>query len=218
MKQTKESIIKKLLDKLWINKKFYKYSESKIDYDETKITSPVDWTVAYSWVLWETGEFISKWWKKVSLEKLLWKYWKDFSQNKYLNIYLSPKNRHFFCFPYDCKIKEIYSNDWCAIIPIFIWIENIFNIEVFHKAILSNATISIIMETKFWDICFIAVWSLNVNHIKVECEKWQIWKKWELFWHFSLWSSVIIIFPKELEILKKDWDKLVIWEEIIKSS
>ena len=214
--QTKESLLKKVFDKIWINKKFYKYSESKIDYDKDYLVSPVDWKIAYFGNLWNNWEFISKWWKKAELEKLLSEESINFANYKYLNIYLSPKNRHFFCFPFDVKIKKIFCHNGTSIFPIFIWIENIFKIEVFHKAILSNATISVIMETDFWDICFIAVWSLNVNHINIDYKEWESWKTWEKFWNFSLGSSIILIFPESFEIIKNAWDDLVIWEKIIK--
>jgi len=214
--QTKQSFLKKVLDKLWTNKKFHKYSESQIDQDKNYITSPVDWTVAYSWKLWENWEFISKWWKTANLSELMWDKAKDFANFNYLNIYLSPKNRHFFCLPYDSKIINTFANNWKAICPIFIWIENFFNIEVFHKAITKNATLSSILETNFWKMWFIAVWSLNVNHIEFNYMAWENAKKWDYFGHFNLWSSVILIFPENFDILKKTWEKLVIWEKIVK--
>lgn len=216
--QTKESFFKKTLDKLWINKKFHTFSESEICLDTNFITSPVDGTIAYFWNVWSSWEFISKWGKKVHLTELMWEKAKDFAGYKYINIYLSPKNRHFFVSPYEAKITKTFANNWKAFLPIFIWIENFLKLEVFHKAIISNATLSAIFETHFWKMCFIAVWSLNVNHIKFDFEEEKELKKWEKFWHFSLGSSVILIFPDNFEICKKEWESLVIGERLVEVS
>jgi hypothetical protein len=51
--------------------------------------------------------------------------------------------------PYDGKISKVFPHNGKAIFPIFIGIENILKIEVFHKAILSNATLSHIINTSF---------------------------------------------------------------------
>lgn len=213
--ETRKKIITKIFDKIWINKKFYNFSESKINTDEKYITSPVDWTIAYMWKIWVQWEFISKWWKKVDLGNLIWENAVLFSDYNYLNIYLSPLNRHFFTMPYDGKIEKVFPHNGKAFFPIFLWIENILKIEVFHKAIIANATLSILIDTSFWKLCFIAVWSLNVNHIELSFEENSVLKKWETFGHFSLWSSVILIFPNNFKVLKNEWEHLKIGEKII---
>lgn len=214
--KTKESFLKKILDKLLVNKIFNKYSDSNICYDNNYIVSPVDWNIANIWKISKNWEFISKWWKKVNLNILIWEKSKNFQDYTYINIYLSPKNRHFFTMPYDWKIINTFPNNWTAIFPLFIWIENFFKIEVFHKAIIKNATISSIIETSFWNIWFIAVWSLNVNHIIFEYKNEKKLKKWEKFGHFSLWSSVILIIPSSYEIIKKQKESVKIWEKLVK--
>lgn len=214
--KTKKSLLNKILDKMGINEKFHKFSENIIDTDTNFITSPVDWTIAYTWKLWQTWEFISKWWKIVSLKELIWDEALKFSHHNYINIYLSPKNRHFFTMPYEGKITKVFPHNGKSLFPIFIGIENIFKIEVFHRAILSNATMTALIDTDFWKIGFIAVWSLNVNHIELSFEENSVLKKWETFGHFSLWSSVILIFPKNYVSLKNEWEKLIIGEKIIK--
>jgi hypothetical protein len=64
-------------------------------------------------------------------------------------------------------------------------------------------------------MCFIAVWSLNVNHIKSDFEEGKVLKKWEMFGNFSLWSSIILIFPNNFKSLKNQWESLKIGEKII---
>jgi len=215
MIKTKKWVFNKIFDKFGLNKKFCEYSESEINIDKKLIVSPCDSKIANLWKINEKWSFISKWWKEAFLWEILWDEINDFKNNKYINFYLSPKNRHFFTMPYDWKIEKIYKNDWKAIIPLCIWIENFLNIEVFHKAIIKNATLSYVISTEIWKLLVIAVWSLNVNHIASKCSEWDSLKKWDMLWHFSLWSSVIMIYPEKYTDIKKDLDDVVIWEWVV---
>jgi hypothetical protein len=51
--------------------------------------------------------------------------------------------------PYEGKITKVFPHNGKAIFPIFIGIENMLKIEVFHKAILSNATMTTLIDTDF---------------------------------------------------------------------
>lgn len=198
---TRISWFSRLYTFLWWNKRFHEVSPVFPDLRSDIFTSPVDATVAYTGVLWEDGSFISKHKKIVSLDSLLEGDAQKFAGWQYINLYLSPKNRHFFVTPYAGILTHAFIQNGTAILPICTGIETVFGIEIFYRAILSNATITTrwTHENLQW-IC-IAVGSLNVNHIDCIVPSDTQRKKWEYFGKFFLGSSMIVIIPPEWELL-----------------
>jgi phosphatidylserine decarboxylase len=212
--QTKNSLLGKLLDLLGINKKFSKYSSFNLSRN-SKLVSPVEAKVAEIGDIKSDGKIISKNGKVIKLNYLIGKYAKEFTNGSYINFYLSPKNKHFWVTP--CEGKFIYTqkNEGKSLIPVFIGIENILGIEIFHKAVIKNASISSIFKNKNKKIAMIAVGSLNVNRIHTNYEEKKNYSKGTPCGHFSLGSSMILCFQNKPKFRIKKGDKVSIGQAII---
>jgi phosphatidylserine decarboxylase len=197
---TKKSLLNYFADTVGINKKFSKRGTDNINKSSKVIVSPVDATLFCYGSIDSKGNIISKHGKKVSLSNLIGKYSDKFCGGTYLNLYLSPKNKHYFVFPYDGTVKYIQKNEGKAFIPIIIGLDNIFGNQTwFSKAAEKNASIGIIVDTEKFSYAIIAVGSLNVNNISVNCEIGKKYKKGSYFGHFSIGSTIILCLDKNIK-------------------
>lgn len=212
--ETKSWILHKLYTFLWINQKFHKYSESSIDTRLNRFIAPCDGSIHAIWEIGSDETFISKNNKKVPLTHLFDTNKKIFTHHRYINIYLSPRNRHFFVMPYDGNIIDIIPKNGKARIPILLAIETLFHKEVFPQAIIYNASNSVILQIQHEYVGISAIGSLNVNHITITATKHSYKKKGELLWYFSLGSSLILFLPLSWNVEKQEKDSVILWEAI----
>ena len=135
------------------------------------------------------------------MEDLIGKHSDQFIGGKFINIYLSPSNLHFWVTPYDGMFTYTQKNEGKAVIPIYIGLEYLLGIETFSKATKRNATIASVFQTEKFPIAMIAVGSLNVNRIHTDYEEKQNYKKGTPCGYFSIGSSMLLCFPAHLKTL-----------------
>jgi len=221
MISTKTSLLKRIADSIGINKRFSRRGRDFVDKNPKTIVSPVDATLFCHGDIDDKGNIISKHGKVVPLTRLIGKYATKFKGGMYLNLYLSPKNKHYFVLPYDGTIKYIQKNDGRALIPTIIGLDNIFGNQTwFSKATLRNASIGIVIDTGKFSYALIAVGSLNVNNITVTCNAGKKYRKGDYVGHFAVGSTVILCFDKSLkknsELLIKNDEAIYIGGRIMK--
>lgn len=197
MKSTRETSWKIFADKIGINDRFHRKEEDIIDHSLEFISSPAQATLFYNGRIDDEGYILSKHKKRVALEKLIGKYADRFKDGIYLNMYLSPKDKHYFVFPYLGKVEYIRKNDGKAFIPVMIGLDNVFgNQRWFSKAAESNASIGVVVNAGKFSYAMIAVGSLNVNHITVKCETGKKYNKGDYAGYFSVGSTIVLCFDK----------------------
>jgi phosphatidylserine decarboxylase len=222
MKSTKESPFKHIADTFGINARFHKKEDhNNIDPSLEYVSSPAEATLFYHGKIDREGYILSKHKKRIELEKLIGKYADTFQDGIYLNMYLSPKNKHYFIFPYDGNVEYIQKNESKAFIPVMIGLDNIFgNQRWFSKAAERNASVGMVIDAKKFSYAMIAVGSLNVNHITVKCETGKKYHKGDYAGHFSVGSTILLCFDKSFKenskLLIKNGDKKGIGDKIIK--
>lgn len=214
---TRTSIMGFVVSKLGVNKKFHKFKDDYIDNDMNSIISPVDAKVVALGNIKNGGRIISKSNKEISLMEVLGKDSSLFSGGFYINLYLSPKNRHYWRVPYNSKLISMSINEGKATIPVFIGLDKIFkNKDFFKKAIKRNANIGMIFKTKYFSFAMIPVGSLNVNGIHIINEHKNVYKKGDIGGYFSIGSSMLLCFPKyPLKSLVSIGDKVKIGDKIV---
>jgi len=220
MRSTKSSLLKRVMDSTGFNAKFHKVQEDAIDSSLEYIMNPAESTMACHGIIGNDGYIISKNKKVVALDKVIGKYADNFHDGIYLNMYLSPKNKHYFRFPYDGAVEYIQKNNGKGL-PVMIGLDNILgNMRWFAKAIEQNATIGMVVNTKNFSYAMIAVGSLNVNHITMKCEEGKRYHKGDYAGHFSVGSTIVLCFDKSFKnnsrLLIKNGEKKDIGENIIK--
>jgi phosphatidylserine decarboxylase len=215
---TKISLIGKVASKLGVNNKFHKYEQDYIKDDNRFFISPVDAKVVAMGDIKEDGVIISKSNKEISLKEVVGEDAKLFSGGFYLNLYLSPKNRHYWRIPYDSELKSMKLNEGKAFLAVFIGLEKIFkNKDYFKKAIKKNANVGMIFKTPSFMYSMIPVGSLNVNGINIINDNDSKYKKGDLGGYFSIGSSMLICFPKgNFEVILNKGDNVTIGQNIIK--
>ncbi|MEA3317154.1 MAG: phosphatidylserine decarboxylase [Bacteroidota bacterium] len=216
MKQpTNNSLTGKIADILGLNKKFHQYKETNIDPQDKALISPVEGKVVHIGNINNDGIIFSKHNKEVRLKELIGDYYKQFIGWKYINIYLSPLNDHYWVTPDDGKFIYTQRNKGKAIIPIYLGLENFFNIEMFSKAVKKNATIGSVFQTDKFPIAMIAVGSLNVNRIYTDYEEQKKYKKGIPCGYFSIGSTMLLCFPNDLKILVEKGADVKIGQRIL---
>jgi phosphatidylserine decarboxylase len=215
---TKNTLLWKIYDRVWKNKKFTQYSSSIISQDRSFLISPCDAKVIKVWIVSKNGKLIWKHWKTISLWKALWKnHIKTFDWYQYISFYLSPKDRHFFCSPSDGTVWFVHCSNWTARIPWIMALERIW-IPTAKKYIERNASISFWLHTDNKLIWMITIGSLNVDRIAFDKDTGDFVSRWEKIGHFLMGSGIILLVPSDFEIQKKVWESVTIGEAIIKKS
>ena len=212
--ETKTSRIWRIYDLLWWNRKFSEYSKSIIDMSFGALISPCDAQVKHMWTIDSDEYLITKYGRKVSIERFFWgnkTFSKDYS---YMHLYLRPHDRHFFVAPCDGYIKDICCLHWDAYIPWIMALENIW-IPVFKKFIQHNAAISFTIQCDGFVLWYVAVWSLNVNRIFSDVRKGDVVRKWQKIWHFLMWSGITLLHPSSMSSSVCINQHILIWEEIL---
>jgi len=195
---TKTSVVGKVVSTLGMNKKFHKYSNDYFENNPNFIISPVDAKLVAMGNIKEGGKIISKWNKEIFLSEIIGEKQANlFSSGFYLNLYLSPKNRHYWRMPYDGNLISMSINEGKSKIPVFIGLDKFFkNKDFFKKAIVKNANIGLVFRSKDFLFAMIPVGSLNVNGIHVVEGKYGKYKKGDIGGYFSIGSSMLLCFPK----------------------
>lgn len=215
---TRTSIIGGVVDKLGVNKKFHKFQDDKIKYDNNFFISPVDAKLVATGQIKKGGSIISKSNKEISLREIIGEQADLFSGGFYLNFYLSPRNKHYWRIPYDSKLILMNLNQGKARIPVLIGMDKIFkNKDFFKKAIKRNASVGLVFESNNFPFVMIPVGSLNVNGIHIVDENNGNYKKGDIGGYFSIGSSMLLCFPKySFESLVKVGGNVKIGQNIVK--
>ena len=212
---TKNSLIGRIADNVGLNKKSHQYKKINIDPQDSALISPVEGRVVHIGYINKKGVLISKHNKEVRLEELIGKYVSQFKGGKYINIYLSPLNLHFWVTPYDGMYTDTQKNEGKSVFPIYIGLEYLLGIEMFSKAIKRNASIGSVFQTENFPIAMIAVGSLNVNRIHTDYEEMQNYKKGTPSGYFSIGSSMLLCFPNHLKALIDEGSEVKIGQRIL---
>jgi len=213
--ETNNSIIGVIADSLGLNKKFHHYKKTNIDPLDMALISPAEGKVVHIGNINDDGILISKYNKEVRLKELIGEYYRQFSGGKYINIYLSPLNDHYWVTPYDGKFIYTQKNKGTAVFPVCVGLENLLGIEMFSKAIKKNASIGSVFQTDKFQIAMIAVGSLNVNRIYTDYEEQKNYQKGTPCGYFSIGSSMLLCFPDSLKILVEKGDNVKIGQRIL---
>jgi len=213
--ETNNSLIGKIADSLGINKQFHHYKETNIDPLDRALISPAEGKVVHIGNVDNDGIIISKHNKEVRLKELIGEYYKQFSGGKYINIYLSPLNDHYWVTPYDGKFIYTQKNKGTAVFPVYIGLENLLGIEMFSKAVKKNASIGSVFQTDKFQLAMIAIGSLNVNRIYTDYEEQKNYQKGNPCGYFSIGSSMLLCFPDSLKILVEKGDNVKIGQRIL---
>ena len=215
---TKTSLMGGVVNKLGVNNKFHKYKDDYIENNPNFIISPVDAKLVALGTIKKGGKIISKGNKEIPLNEIIGEHANLFADGFYLNLYLSPKNRHYWRVPYEGKLISMSINEGKSKIPVFIGLDKIFNKkDFFKKAITKNASIGLIFKSKDFSFAMIPVGSLNVNGIHVVEGKYGKYKKGDIGGYFSIGSSMLLCFPESsFEALIKIGDKVKIGQNIIR--
>jgi len=212
---TNNSLIGVIADSLGLNKKFHLYKETNIDPLDMALISPAEGKVVHIGNITDDGILISKYNKEVRLKELIGEYYKQFLGGKYINIYLSPLNDHYWVTPDNGKFIYTQKNKGKAVFPVYIGLENLFGIEMFSKAIKKNASIGSVFQTDKFQLAMIAVGSLNVNRIYTDYEEQKNYQKGNPCGYFSIGSSMLLCFPDYLKILVEKGDNIKIGQRIL---
>jgi phosphatidylserine decarboxylase len=212
---TNNSLIGKIADILGINKKFHQYKETNIDPLDKALISPVEGKVVHIGNINANGILISKNNKEISLKELIGENYKQFINGKYINIYLSPLNEHYWITPADGMFIYTQKNTGSAFFPVFVGLESILGIEMFSKAVKKNASIGSVFQTETFPIAMIAVGSLHVNRIYADYEENKNYKKGSPCGYFSIGSSMLLCFPDYLKIIVEKQEKIKIGQQIL---
>jgi phosphatidylserine decarboxylase len=227
MKHTKSSPLKRRKDKSGANAEFHKVQEDILNPSLEYIASPAESRLAYHGIIGEDGYIISKHKKVVALENMIGKYADRFRDGIYLNMYLSPRYKHYFRFPYDGTVEYIQVNNGEGH-PVVIGFDNVNkmlgnmlgDMRFLARAIKKNATIGMVVNSGKFSYAMIAVGSLNVNYIAVDCEVGKKYRKGDYAGHFAIGSTILLCFDKSFrrnsKLLMKDRNKKDIGEDIIK--
>ncbi|MCD4684235.1 MAG: phosphatidylserine decarboxylase [Bacteroidales bacterium] len=212
---TKNSLIGRIADNVGLNKKFHRYQKISTDPNDNALISPVEGRVVHIGNIDNEGMLISKRNKKIRLKDLIGNNYNQFAGYRYINFHLSPLNLHFWVTPYDGMFTYTQKNEGKAIFPIYIGLEYLSGITMYHKAVNRNATIGSVFQTKLFPIVMIAVGSLNVNRIHTDYEEMQNYKKGTPCGYFSIGSSMLLCFPNHLKYLIDEGSDVKIGQRIL---
>lgn len=215
---TKISLVGKIAYKVGVNKRFHKYDDDSWESNNNFIISPVDAKLVACGHIKDGGKIVSKANKEISLEEILPGSSSLFDGGFYFNFYLSPKNRHYWRIPCDGVLNSVSLNNGKAKVPIFIGLEKVFKKkDFFQKAVKKNASIGMIFKNNNFNFAMIPVGSLNVNGIHIIEGENGYYKKGDIGGYFSIGSSMLLCFPKNIfKSLINVGDKVKIGQNIIK--
>jgi len=212
---TKNSLVGRIADNIGLNKKFHQYLKIDIDLNSNALISPVEGKIVHIGDIDETGTLISKYKKEVQLKDLIGNHFNQFIGGKFINLYLSPSNLHFWVTPCDGMFTYTQKNEGKSIIPIYIGLEYLLGIEMFSKAIKRNAAIGSVFQTENYPLAMIAIGSLNVNRIHTDYEEMQNYKKGTPCGYFNIGSSMLLCFPSHLETIVNEGSDVKIGQRIL---
>ena len=193
---TRAGIVQSLANLAGVNRRFHATRFDEIDRREDMITSPVEARLVAEGPIGEGGSILSKGARRIALSDVMGESASLFSGGRYMNLYLSPADRHYWRTPYPGKFVSTRVNRGEASLPVFIGLESfIQRADLFPRAVRANASIASILETKEFPIGMIAVGSLCVNAIHVLYEEGTAYGKGDLAGYFNIGSSMLLVFP-----------------------
>lgn len=207
-------ILKNFYDWMGWNKKFHRY-DVKVDINKSPsiILSPVQATVQDIGEIAD-GILLAKG-KKIDIRSLLGLRAEDFTS--YINLYLSPKDIHHFRTPYEGYFSYTLYNEGRSKLPIPVFFQKLpllRHSDIFQIAIDINSTLTCVYQTKDFSIAMIAVGSFNVNSITHTYEEKKHYQRGMPFGHFNMGSSMLMLFPPEIEIKVKEREKIALCQPI----
>ena len=213
---TKRTLLERFVTFLGINEHFHKYQNDIINEDSSIFISPVETILVYAGKIGKSGKLISKFGKELDLRESIGNGADLFLGGFYMNLYLSPKDKHYWRIPYDSEVISTKVNNGKAKIPIIVGLEKFFpRTDFFEKAIKQNASIGSIFKADKFYYSMIAVGSLNVNSIHTI--KKDYFKKGDIGGYFNLGSSMLLCFSKNsLESLVTPGMKVDIGQDLFK--
>jgi len=196
-RSTKATALEKTCDLLRVNRVFHQAKYDRIDGDPAFVTSPVEGMVAYSGTIDGQRKILTKGGRRIYLENVMGEKAALFSGGFYINVYLSPRDRHYWRTPYEGKFTHTQINEGKSKLPVFIGLERFFpHGDFLDLAVRYNASIASVFETRNFPIGMVAVGSLNVKGIHVLYQEGIGCKKGDLCGYFSIGSSMLLCFPE----------------------
>lgn len=212
---TKNSLLERIADSLGANKRFHEYEEVALDADDNAVISPVEATVIRTGDIDHDGRLRSKNGRYILLENLIGDNAGQFTGENYINLYLKPSNKHFWVTPYEGMFTYTQKNEGNSWPPVFVGLENLLGIEMLSKAVRVNASIGSLFRTKDFTLAMIAIGSLNVNGIHADYEEMRTYNKGTPCGYFSIGSSMLLCFPKRLELLVAEGSDVKMGQKIL---
>ena len=189
---TRQTLIERVYDFFGLNNKFHAYTPIEtIDYDLDVITS-----------------------RMISLTEHFGDRAKEFAGYHYMNCYLSPRNIHWWAFPYDGCITQTRIVEGRATIPTLLALEAL-GIQVLKSAVERNASIGSILETPRCQLGIIPIGSVNVNSMTIETDETKTHKKGNPYGYFRLGSTIEIIYPADCTPLRREGEAIHIGEPLL---
>ena len=212
---TRQTLIERVYDFFGLNNKFHAYTPIEtIDYDLDVITSPVDAHIRHIGRIGDDGMFIGKDGRMISLTEHFGDRAKEFAGYHYMNCYLSPRNIHWWAFPYDGCITQTRIVEGRATIPTLLALEAL-GIQVLKSAVERNASIGSILETPRCQLGIIPIGSVNVNSMTIETDETKTHKKGNPYGYFRLGSTIEIIYPADCTPLRREGEAIHIGEPLL---
>jgi|GEM_PF-720144 len=179
-----------------VNRRFHMARYDRIDKDPSVVASPVEASLVARGPVGDGGYILSKRGRRIALSDVMGEDAGRFSRGWYMNLYLSPADRHYWRSPYGGRFVSTHVNPGDAALPVFIGLESLFRkADLFPMAVRANASIASVLETQDFPIGMIAVGSLCVNAIHVLYEEGVEYEKGDLAGFFNIGSSMLLVFP-----------------------
>jgi phosphatidylserine decarboxylase len=119
--------------------------------------------------------------------------------------------------PYDMTISELSLSRGRPYMPWIMWLETWW-VPIFKHFVERNAHAWVTCDISWHTVWLVAVGSLNVNRIHIDHQQWDVLTKWEKLWHFSMWSGILLLFPKQRNIHTALYEKVVIGQHLVSMS
>lgn len=200
--------LESLADLIGVNRRFHGPRFDEIDRRDDVIASPVEARLVAQGPVAADGSIPSKNGRRILLSDAMGGDAALFSSGRYMNLYLSPTDRHYWRAPYAGRFVSTRVNDGKALLPIFIGLESFFKkADLFPSAVKSNASVSSVLMTDAFPIGMIAVGSLCVNAIHVLYDEGVRYEKGDLVGCFSIGSSMLLLYPDSAihSLLDEGW-------------
>ncbi len=215
---TRRSFIERIYDRLGLNKKFHTYVPlQSVTQDPDIMTSLVDARIRSITHVDDSGQLLGKDGRMISLTDHFGERAHEFAGYTAINAYLSPRDTHWWAYPYDGRITQTRIVEGRATIPTLMALEAI-GIEVLGSAIRHNASIGSIYETARGQLGIIPIGSVNVNGMTIETDETLLCRRGDPYGYFRLGSTMVILCPPEWSCMYRIGDPIRIGEPLLRYS